>query len=86
MGDSESSNEDGEQIKQDVKNEIPLTYLEDNINEIQKKTYVHNNENIFVSYGEVAERLVYADWSIRKEMLKKCLLGGFFVRFTFVFI
>jgi len=74
MGDMESSDELGEQLKEDTKTEVTLYSLEENLNELQKKN-VERDDNVIFSYGEIAERTLVVSWETRKEMLKKCLLG-----------
>ena len=74
MSAAESREEDGKQIKEDPRTEIPLSTLEDEINELQKKN-VLRTETVHFSYGEIAERSILVNWDMRKEMLKKCLLG-----------
>ena len=70
----ESSDDDMKQIKEDPRTEIPLHTLEEEINELHKKNIVRE-EIAHFSYGEIAERSLSVNWEIRKEMLKKCLLG-----------
>lgn len=74
MGDRESSDELGEQLKEDTRTEVTLYSLEENLNELQKKN-IERDDNVIFSYGEIAERTLVVSWDTRKEMLKKCLLG-----------